>query len=507
MVEWKRSMQVKSILASSLALFVGTIGLGLPQANAQDMSIVKPREEGPRRFISEGQVRTASNGTISYETIAGETYLKSPTGEPIGSMFSTTYLAKKGEKDRPVAFIFNGGPGSASQWLHMGTFGPRLVVVPTPEDDGAPPYDVRDNPYTILDVADLVFIDPISTGFSRPLEGSDPERDFWGPNEDAASVAEFIRLWLAEHKRWSAPKYIMGESYGTKRAALLVNELEGSMNDIPINGIVLMSTLVNGNLQAGDLNYVALLPSFAATAWYHGQIDTTRWNNDKDAFLDEVRTFALKEYAPALLQGQLVDEVTRNNIIDKLTAYIGLDRAYIDRQDFRVTGEEFRTELLRDQNFTIGHFDARYKVDPKAIIALPGQPGADPAGFGVESAYTTAMLDYFYNELGVDMDYKYIPLNIGLPWRSERGRGTDNVSQYIARGLRENKDLRVLQAGGLYDFATPFFATDMAFSQVGFDRSRIKLTYYEGGHMMYTHQPSLKKLSENVHQFIEDGKK
>nr|WP_321490106.1 hypothetical protein [uncultured Hyphomonas sp.] len=457
--------------------------------------------------MSEGEVRTTAGGTVRYKTVTGETYIKSATGEPIGSMFSTTYLAKDGKKDRPVAFIFNGGPGSASQWLHMGAFGPRLVVVPTPEDDGAPPYDVRDNPHTLLDVADLVFIDPISTGYSRPLKGSDPEKDFWGPNEDAASVAEFIRVWLAENKRWGAPKYIMGESYGTVRTALLVKELEGSMNDIPINGIVLMSTLINRNLEAGELRHVALLPSFAATAWYHGQIETSRWNDNKDAFLDEVRSFALKEYAPALLQGQLIDATTRNNVVSKLSTYTGLDRAYVDREDFRITGEEFRAELLRDENFTIGHFDARYKVDPKAIIALPGQPGSDPAGFGVESAYTTAMLDHFYNELGVDMDYKYIPLNIGLPWRSESGRDTDDVSFHIARGLRENKDLRVLQAGGLYDFATPFFATDMALSQIGFDRSRVELTYYEGGHMMYTHQPSLKRLSDNIHKFIKDGEK
>jgi carboxypeptidase C (cathepsin A) len=288
---------------------------------------------------------------------------------------------------------------------------------------------------------------------------------------------------------------------------LLINELEGSMNDLPVNGIVLMSTVINSDLGAGDLRYVELLPSFASTAWYHEKIDRARWNGDREAFLNEVRAFAIKEYAPALLQGQLVSPSERENAVDKVSAYAGLSREFVAEKDFRVSGDDFRKELLRKEGFTIGHFDTRYKVPPKAIIAMPGQPGADPAGFGVESAYTTAMLDYYYNKLNVDIEDKYLALNIGLPWRSEKGPQPDDVSKNIARALRENSDLRVLQAGGLYDLATPFFATDMAFSQMGFDRSRIKITYYDGGHMMYTHRPSLEQLSDYVHEFVRAGAK
>lgn len=471
------------------------------QAPAADMDKAPAHE--PREFRSTGEVN-AGGKAIRYRAIAGEIFLKNAKGEPIASVFSTTYLAEgQGDKAaRPVAFIYNGGPGSASQWLHMGALGPRLVEVPAPRDDGAPPYKVGPNPNTILDVADLVFIDPVSTGWSRPLEASNPEKDFWGRNEDAASVAEFIRLWVAKYKRWNSPKYLMGESYGTTRTAALLNELELSMNDIPINGIVLMSTTINGELQAGDMRLVALMPSFAATAWYHDKIDKAKWNNDRDAFLADARAFALKEYAPALLQGQLLGKADRQRIVTRLSELTGLSTEFLERKDYRVEGDDFRKELLREEGFVIGHFDTRYKVSPKAVVAMPGQPGADPAGFGVEGAYTTSMLDYYYNVLGVDMDDKYIALNIGLPWRNEKGSDTDNESQYIARAMRENASLRVLQAGGLFDLATPFFATDMAFAQMGFDRDRIKITYYDGGHMMYTHRPSLEQLSRNIRAFV-----
>ncbi len=493
------------VLAITSLAFMGAAS---PDAAAQPDPSVRPlgpdnTAPPPREFKSTGQVK-AGGRVIRYRAVAGEIYLKNQKGEPTASVFSTSYFAEGvGDADqRPVAFIYNGGPGSASQWLHMGALGPRLVVVPAPQDDGAPPYNVIDNPHSIIDAADLVFIDPVSTGWSRPFSASDPEKDFWGRNEDAASIAEFIRLWMTKYKRWNSPKYLMGESYGTTRTAALISELEGSMNDIPVNGIVLMSTLINSEIQSGDLRLVALLPSYSATAWYHNKIDKARWNGDREAFLEDARQFALKEYAPALLQGQLLSDSDRQRMIGRLAELTGLSDEFLDEKDIRVSGDAFRKELLREEGFVIGHFDTRYKVSPKAIIAMPGQPGADPAGFGVESAYTTAMLDHYYNTLNVDIEDKYIALNIGLPWRSERGSQTQDVSQYIARALRENSGLHVLQAGGLYDLATPFFATDMAFAQVGFDRSRISITYYDGGHMMYTHQPSLEKLSNNIRNLI-----
>ena len=232
----------------------------------------------PKRWESTGQI-TADGERIRYSVIAGETYLENDEGEPTGSIFSTTYL-RDGVSDprtRPVAFIFNGGPGSASLWLHMGMFGPQRVVLPSDaRDDGAAPFDLRENPETLLDEADLVFIDPVGTGWSRALGDTDPAEEFWGVDEDAASVAAFIRKWLTEHQRWNSPKYLLGESYGTTRIGALMRQLEAGWNDVSINGVVLISVVLDFRLDATDpgneIGYVGLIPGYAATAWHHREL-------------------------------------------------------------------------------------------------------------------------------------------------------------------------------------------------------------------------------------------
>ena len=287
----------------------------------------------PRIFKTRASVN-ANGKTIRYEATAGETFIYDDKGAPTASIFSTSYIAEgfADPKTRPVAFIFNGGPGSASLWLHMGVFGPKRVRLPAasesgdPLDDGAAPFDIIANPQSVIDVADLVFIDPVGTGWSRTL-GEAKGEDFWGVDEDARSIREFIRRWLVEHKRWNSPKYLMGESYGTTRSAALIDALENGWTDISMNGIVLISSVLNFSLDAtdpgNDVAYIGLFPSYAATAWHHGKIDRARWNGDFGAFLDAARAFAIDKYLPALMKGSRTSIIRKRSCSRKSAAAVG----------------------------------------------------------------------------------------------------------------------------------------------------------------------------------------
>ena len=472
-----------------------------------------PEIPEPQRWESSGQI-TADGERIRYSVIAGETYLEDEDGTPTGSIFSTTYL-RDGVSDprtRPVAFIFNGGPGSASLWLHMGVFGPQRVVLPSDaRDDGAAPFDLRDNPETLLGEADLVFIDPVGTGWSRALGDTDPAEEFWGVDEDAASVAAFIRKWLTEHERWNSPKYLLGESYGTTRIGALMRQLEAGWNDVSINGVVLISVVLDFRLDATDpgneIGYVGLLPGYAATAWHHNLVDRAAWNNDSEAFLDDARAFATDEYLPALVRGHDLDPARKAEVISRMSELTGLSEQYIDRSDLRVTLSRFRTELLRDQGLSVGRFDSRFTgVEP---IGVSDSPEGDPSGYGIDGAYTAAMMDYYTRVLGVDLTRPYTTLGGVRDWNWDAGPAGGrnnyvNTSVWLERAMRQNQDLRVLATNGIYDLATPFFATEMTFNRPGYyDQDRIELTYYPAGHMMYLHQPSIEQMAQDVRDFIE----
>ncbi len=468
----------------------------------------------PRRYEQSRSVRVGERD-IAYRVIAGETVIKDKEGEPTAAIFATTYLADGFDdaKTRPVAFIFNGGPGSASLWLHLGAFGPQRVKLPGadgpgPLDDGAAPFDLRENPHTILDVADLVFIDPVGTGFSRAVGEADAA-DFWGVTEDADSLREFIRRWLTEHKRWNSPKFLMGESYGTTRSAALINALEGGLTDIAINGVVLVSTVLAFGYDAtdpgNDVGYIGLLPTYAATAWYHGKVDKAPHDNDLEAFLTSVRRFAIDEYMPALLHGQDLPAARRDEIAATLAGFIGLDADYLVRSHLRVPLRHFMRELRRDEGLSIGRLDSRFTgVEPDTIGE---NPEFDPSFYGIDAAYTGAMLDYFTRDIGVDFDDRYTTIGgvRDLNWATEDAGGELsylNVAPYLAKAMRQNKDLRIMSANGYYDHATPFFGTELTFAQPGFDRERITMTYYEAGHMMYIHEPSLEALARDVRAFV-----
>ncbi|PHS28415.1 MAG: peptidase S10 [Robiginitomaculum sp.] len=458
----------------------------------------------------------ADGQKISYTVIAGETYLKNDKDKPVASIFSTSYFRSgvKNAHKRPVLFIFNGGPGSASIWLHMGVFGPRRVALPQGgKDDGAPPYDIEDNPYTLLDIADLVFIDPVGTGWSRALGDQDP-KDYWGVKEDARSLAEFIRLWVTRNKRWNSPKYLAGESYGTTRAAALTKELQGGWTDMGLNGVMLISSILDFQTArfgpGNDTPHIAYLPTMAATAWYHNKVDRAAWNNDQQAFLSEVKAFALDKYAPALLRGSSMAKEKQAAIIETLSRYIGLSNTFIRNAHMRISPFRFEKELLRDEGKTIGRLDARYTGED---FDEAGETfDNDPSGYGIDSAYTAAAIDYFTRELDVPIErpFKVLDGKPGQNWNWSLSKNRNwpaytNVAPWIGEAMRENSDYRVFVASGYYDFATPFFATDMTMNRNGIDASRVSTSYYQAGHMMYVDEPSLRDVTTAMRAFLLAG--
>ncbi|MEE2922302.1 MAG: peptidase S10 [Pseudomonadota bacterium] len=465
-------------------------------------------------FTSDHSLRLG-NRTVKYKTIASETYLRDAKDEPTAAIFSVSYIdtATTSPAARPVTFVFNGGPGSASLWLHMGAFGPKQVITPSDASDvGAPPYTIRDNRNSLLDVTDLVFIDPVGTGYSRPL-GETEGKEFYGVNEDAESIAEFIRIWLTENGRWNSPKYLAGESYGTTRAAALTEKLQGGWNGIGLNGVILISAILDFQTArfapGNDTAHLAFFPTEAATAWHHGKANKAKWNNDFDAFVEAARTYATDTLAPALIRGSTLSEADEIRIAQEMSDFIGLSPEWIRLANLRVDPHRFRKELLRREGYTVGRFDSRYKgVDSEGTGETPEN---DPSGYGMDVAYVAAINDYLTRELDVDFTrpYKVLTGEPGSQWNwSVNQRGWPsyvNVAPWLGKGMRENPDLRVLLASGWYDLATPFFGAEMSLRKNGVVLDRVQFDYYDSGHMMYLAESDGEKLSEDVRDFIRAG--
>ncbi|ACB94837.1 S10 family peptidase [Beijerinckia indica] len=472
----------------------------------------KPIEK-PKQFITRHEGHFHGR-PVAYQAIAGETHLKDKNGKPKASLFSFAYLAEEtGDPSlRPITFLFNGGPGSASLWLHMGAFGPKRVLVP---GDGAfakgPPYPLQDNPACCLDLTDLVFIDPVGTGFSRPLGEAKPE-DFWGLEEDATLIAEFIKQFLTDHKRWASPRYLGGESYGTTRSVLTAGKLHGGLAGVAFNGLALISVILDfhtANFEKGNiLPDVSYLPTYAATALHHSRIDPAP--SDREAFLDEVRRFAIEDYAPALLAGNRLAPERRKEIALQLARYTGLAEAWIERAHLRLSPSRYRKELLRDQGLTVGRFDTRYcGLDYDNVGETPDD---DPAAYAVKGAYTTAMQDYLGRVLEVELDEPYIVFSMDAlkkwKWTSTQEKevsswpGYINVAPELGRLQRECPSLKILMANGLFDLATPFFAVENTIAGNGIDADRIRMRYYEAGHMMYVNEACLAALVEDFRELI-----
>lgn len=449
---------------------------------------------------------------VDYQVVAGETRLTNDKEEEVASVFSTSYL-RKGVRDitrRPVIFLFNGGPGSASLWLQMGAFGPKRVDVPSDASNaGSPPYPIKDNPQSLLDVADLVFIDPVGTGYSRLLPGGE-EKDFFGVKQDARSIAQFMRRWLSEHKRWNAPLFIAGESYGGNRIGALLPELMDLDTPVGINGLIVISGAVDyGQFEfnrGNDAPYPAYLPTYAAIAWFQHKIKDTGMGFD--AFMAEVKRFAVEEYPVILLKGARLSAGERKAAIDKLARYTGLSPAYIDHANLRIREVRFAKELLRDQGKVVGVYDGRYtgqEYDAAGDVAE-----TDPSSYGVGAAFATALHSYYLSDLNIKMGREYKVLtdfNSRWDWKiwGPEGGGFANVAPLYGDALRENPKMKVFMAAGWYDMSVPFFSNENAMNSNGVPPDRVAFHYYEAGHMMYLNRAALDKMTADIRRFVREN--
>jgi len=506
----------RSVIAVSLVVFC--LG-GSTVAEVKQTGGVAAKEEldkpvpPPAAFVS--QHSGIFNGKkIDYTATAGETYLKDENGEPKASIFSFAYTHNSGGGEpRPVTFVWNGGPGSASLWLHMGSIGPRRVSVPSDASyPGGPPYAIRDAPETILDVTDLVFVDPVGTGFSKAL-GQHKNNEFWGLMEDAKSIAEFIRDWTTAHGRWNSPRFLLGESYGTTRAAAVANILESDMQ-MGLNGIVFISQCLDyaGNspyVENNLISYITYVPTMAAAALYHGKIQPAPASEEE--FLQQARTFASDELMPALFKGNQLDAAARRHVSERLAHFTGLSQQYIERANLRVNGWGFAKELLRDQGLALGLLDARYTRDD--IDDLASRPEADAADQAISAAFQAALRDYMRRDLKVDWDrlykapadkelnksWRWRPVPDDQPWEP----WPVNTAGDQSRALRIDPSLRVFVAAGYYDLVTPFFDAEYTLNRHEIGAGRVEYHYYHGGHMMYVNEPSRKQLLQDVRVFIQ----
>lgn len=441
---------------------------------------------------------------INYRAVAGTTVLHDRHGKPRAEVFSVAYL-REGVSDvsrRPVTYVFNGGPGSSSVWLHLGIIGPRRVDFADAVQPQPAPYRLVDNAHGLLEVSDLVFIDPVGTGYSRAL-GEAKDADFHGVKEDIESVGQFIRLWTQRNGRWNSPKYLAGESYGTTRAAGLVNHLQNN-EGMFFNGVMLISSILNFQTArfapGNDLPYILFLPTYAATAWYHGRIQP---RTDLAAFLAEVRAFAGGDYAAALMLGDRLPEEQAQAIAGRVAAYTGTTPAFVRNNNLRVPIFRFTKELLRDQRRSVGRLDSRYVgIDRDAA---DDRFDADPSYTAILGPYTAVLGDYLRSALKFEDDRKYEILS-GEPGRNWKwGSGFVNTGEDLREAISRNPHLRVYVANGYYDLATPFYATEYTFDHLGLEpalRGNVSMSYFESGHMMYQHPESLARLGRELRAFI-----
>jgi carboxypeptidase C (cathepsin A) len=467
----------------------------------------------PTRFVTTHRGRFKGS-SVEYTATAGETYVRDKNGNPRASIFTFAYTKTNlasGEV-RPVTFLWNGGPGSASLWLHMGTYGPQRVSVPSDaEFPGLPPYTIVKSPETILDVTDLVFVDPVGTGFSRAIGGAE-STDFWGLYEDAQNMAEFIRTWITEHGRWNSPRFLLGESYGTTRAAAIAKILEDDMM-MALNGIIFVSQALDYQgstpyVRDNIISYITYIPTMSAAAWFHGKVDPRP--TDLVSFLDESRTFAIDELLPALFKGNTLDDAERARVRDRLAYFTGLSPGYVERANLRVQGTRFAKELLREQGMAIGRLDARYAADE--IDDLDADTSGDVSSHAISGAFKAALMDFMRRELNVDWERIYLaPADDELSgsWRYRTvpaGRSYEpkyvNTAHDLSVALRINPSLRVLVASGYYDLVTPFFDAEYTLNRHDIKADQVSYTYYGGGHMMYVNEPSRTQLLDDTRQFI-----
>ena len=468
----------------------------------------KTAETESELSITQHQV-TIDGKTLDYTATAGYMEIPAYEGEAKADVFFMAYTLDGVEEvsDRPITFCFNGGPGSSSVWLHLGTIGPRRVVMG--DADGAqpaPPYSLVENDESWLGMTDLVFIDPVGTGYSRPKEGESKDQ-FHGLEEDIRSVGTFIRLYTTKYTRWGSPKYLAGESYGTTRAAGLSSYLQDT-HGMNLSGIAFISPVLNFQsirfAVGNDLPYWMFLPTYTATAWYHGQLGDDL-QEDLEATLDKARRFAQTDYLLALARGDTLTNAEKSVVISELARFTGLSERFIEGSNLRINISNFVKELLRDEGRTVGRLDSRFKGIDRTDIGSGYE--YDPSYAAIQGVYTAMLNDYVRTELEYESDLPYEILTGRVrPWSySGQENRYANVAERLRKAMTKNPALRIFFASGYYDLATPFFAMEYTVSHMELDeslRSNISRSYYESGHMMYVRLEDLATLRHAVRKSL-----
>lgn len=457
--------------------------------------------------------------TIDYTAGAGTVLVKDDDDRPIASVFYTSYVADVAEDSpaRPITFLFNGGPGSASLWLNIGGFGPKRAPTKTPRATPPAPYTVGDNPHTLLSESDLVFIDAPGTGYSR-LVGDAVPADVWGVDQDVDAFARAVTRYLTITGTWNAPRFLFGESYGTTRAAALVHTLQN--RGLDFNGVIFLSTVLNwgeSNL-GGPREYINLLPTFAATAWYHGRARTA--HESLEALLADARRFANGPFATALLHGDLIDGATEDAVASEMSALVGLDEKTLKKRHFRIGMEEYRYALLADEGRVIGRFDTRFTAEHQYVVGSGSHDPAtdDAATAGVNSAHLSTYRRHLAEDIGYvsELQYRHLhnmPISRAWNWQ-HKAPGIDapqlvpDVSLDLSAAMRRNPNLKVFVMGGYYDLATPFFGPESDISQLYLAqplRDNIRFTFYESGHMTFVDEDAVTAMSRDLRAFYSDA--
>nr|WP_240655470.1 peptidase S10 [Paraburkholderia phosphatilytica] len=450
----------------------------------------------------------ADGRRLDYTATAGNLLLRNSAGDAQASVFYLAYtLDAKDTATRPVTFLFNGGPGAGSVFLMMGSFAPKRARTASPTPTGPAPYTLADNPDTLLASTDLVFVDAVGTGFSR-IVGHASGKNFYGVDGDLDAFDQFIERYLTVNHRWNSPKYLLGESYGTTRAAMLAYHL--SQHNVALNGVILMSSVLDpGSSDPGlDFRYESYLPSYAAIAWYHHKLNPMP--PDLPAYVDEVRAFARGPYAQALAQGDALPDAQRDEIAARVAAFTGLDARYVKEANLRIWPSRFRKELLRDQSRQLGRYDARFEgIDHDDAGEEPDFDASVP---GVSDAFNAALHELLANDLHYAPQDRYRVFNDDAlrQWDSKHRApwGEHLTLPYaagdLAQAMRENPRLRVLSLNGYYDLATPFFATEYALAHMSLDRTlrgNVQIRYYDSGHMIYLDDASLHAMRVDLERF------
>ncbi len=490
----------------------GGRGGGAPVAQADASAPAADRFPAPPAVETTSKTEheiTLNGKRIPYTATAGTLVLKKDDGKPWASMFYVAYMRSdvQDSSRRPITFSFNGGPGSASIWLHMGALGPKRVEMGSEGEQPKPPYRLVDNEDSVLEFSDIVFIDPVSTGFSRNAPGENPAQ-FHSFDGDLQSVAEFIRMYLVRSERWDSPKFLAGESYGTTRASALSQYLLNN-DGIYLNGITLISSVLNFetiSFNAGnDLPYALYLPSYTATAWYHKKLPKDL-QTDLEKAVGEARRFAANEYNVALMKGDKLTTAERTQVVKQLARLTGLSEEYVEESNLRIDIQRFCKELLRKDRKTVGRYDSRLEGADRD--AAGETPEYDPSYASVQGAFTAVFNEYIRKDLKYESDLTYEALtNKVRPWSYSRFENRYvNTAEMMREAMTQNPNLKVMIANGYYDLATPFFATEYTVNHLQLEpavSSHVGLTYCEAGHMLYTKKACLDNLHKSMSDFYQ----